>query len=93
MLASLSPKRQRGKEKLDETYSTKRINSTQLDNDLLALMTHKRPNVLYAKWVGGELGSLKEGFVACPNYNAWVMGTESYRGKLSKDLQQFCTAT
>jgi hypothetical protein len=91
VLACMSPKRQRGKEKADETYSAKRINSTQLDNDLLAAMTHERPDVLYAKRVGGELGALEDGFVGCPSYKAWITGTESYRSKLTKDLRQFCT--
>jgi hypothetical protein len=92
VLSSMSPKRQRGKDKADETYSAKRIHSTQLDNDLLASMTHERPDVLYAKKVGGELGALEDGFVGCPSYKAWITGTESYRAKLSKDLRQFCTA-
>jgi hypothetical protein len=92
VLACMSPKRQRGKEKADETYSAKRINSTQLDNDLLAAMTHERPDVLYAKRVGGELGALEDGFIGCPSYKDWITGTESYRAKLTKDLRQFCTA-
>jgi hypothetical protein len=92
VLACMSPKRQRGKDKADETYSAKRINSTQLDNDLLAAMTHERPDVLFAKRVGGELGALEDGFVGCPSYKAWITGTESYRAKLTKDLRQFCTA-
>jgi hypothetical protein len=54
VLACMSPKRQGGKDKADKTYSAKCINSTQLDNDLLASMTHERPDVLYAKKVGGR---------------------------------------
>lgn len=92
VLACMSPKRQRGKDKADETYSAKRIQSTQLDNDLLAAMTHERPDVLYARKIGGEPGALEDGFVACPSYKAWITGTESYRSKLTKDLRQFCTA-
>ena len=92
VLACISPKRQHGKGKADETYSAKRIQSTQLDNNLLAAMTHKRPDVLYAKRVGGDLGALEDDFVACPSYKAWITGTESYRSKLTKDLRQFCTA-
>jgi hypothetical protein len=68
VLACMSPKRQRGKDKANKMYSAKRINSTQLDNDLLAAMTHERPDVLYTKRVGGKLGSLEEGFVGCPSY-------------------------
>jgi hypothetical protein len=56
----MSSKRQRRKEKAGETYSAKIINSTQLDNNILAAMTHERPDVLYAKRVGGELGALEE---------------------------------
>jgi hypothetical protein len=87
----MSPKRQKGKDKADETYSSKRINSTQLDNDLLAAMTHDRPDVLYAKKVGGKLGSLEDGFVACPTYKQWITGTDLYKSKLTKELRQFCT--
>jgi hypothetical protein len=53
-------------------------------------MTHERPDVLYAKRVGGELGALEDGFVGCPSYKAWITGTKSYQSKLTKDLQQFC---
>jgi hypothetical protein len=42
----------------------------QLDNDLLAAMTHECPDVLYAKKVGGDLGLLAEGFIACPIYSS-----------------------
>jgi hypothetical protein len=92
VLACMSPKCQRGKEKVDETYSAIWINSTQLDNDLLAAMTHKWPDVLYAKRVDGELCALEDGFVGCPSYKDWIPGTKSYRAKLTKDLRQFCTA-
>jgi hypothetical protein len=91
VLASMSPKRQRGKDKADETYSAKRIQSTQLDNDLLASMTHERPDVLYARRVGGDLGCLEDGFVACPTYKAWITGTESNKMKLTKELKLFCS--
>jgi hypothetical protein len=53
---------------------------------------HERPNVLYAKKTGGDLGALEDGFVACPSYKSWITGIESYRSKLTKDLRQFCTA-
>jgi hypothetical protein len=87
VLACMSPKRQKGKEKADETFSAKRIQSTQLDNDL---MTHKRPDGLYAKKVGGELGDPEDGFVACPSYTKWITGSESCKKKLTKELRQFC---
>jgi hypothetical protein len=92
ILASMSPKRQQGKDKADKSYSAKQIHSTQLDNDLLASMMHDQPNVLYAKKVRGKLGALEDCFVGCPSYKAWITGTESYRSKLTKDLRQFCTA-
>jgi hypothetical protein len=91
VLASMSPKRQKGKDKADESYSAKRINSTQLDNDLLSAMMHERPDVLYARKVGGKIGSLEDGFVACPSYKQWITGTDSYKSKLTKELCQFCT--
>jgi hypothetical protein len=86
VLACMSPKRQRGKEKADETYSAKRVNSSQLDNDLLVAMTHECPDVMYAKRVGVDLGSLEDGFVACPSYMAWITGSKPYISKLTKDL-------
>lgn len=49
VLACMSPKRQQGKEKADETFSAKQINSSQLDNNLLVAMTHKRPGCFVCK--------------------------------------------
>ncbi len=93
VLASMSPKRQRGTDKADQTYSAKCIHSTQLDTNLLASTRHEHPDVLYAKKVGGELRALEDGFVGCPSsYEAWITGAKSYRSKLTKDLPQFCTA-
>jgi hypothetical protein len=90
VLACMSPKRQKGKEKADETYSAKRIQYTQLDNDLMAAMTHERPDVLYAEKVGGELGDPEDGFVAFPSYKNWITGSESCKAKPTKELRQFC---
>jgi hypothetical protein len=61
-------------------------------HNLLASTVHEHPDVLYAKKVCGELGSLKDGCVACSSYNkAWITLTESYKAKLTKELRQFCT--
>jgi hypothetical protein len=56
VLACMSPKRQKGKEKADKIIPAKRIQSTQLDNNLMAVMTHEPPDAFYAKKVGGECG-------------------------------------
>jgi hypothetical protein len=63
-----------------------------VDNDLLAAMAHEHPDNLYTKKIGGDLGALEDGFLACPSYKSWITGTESYQSKLTKDLRQFCTA-
>jgi hypothetical protein len=76
----------KGKEKADETFSAKRIQSMQLGNDLMAAMTHKPPDVLYATKVGGELGDREDGFVACPSNKKWITGSESCKAKLTKEL-------
>jgi hypothetical protein len=101
LLACMSPKHQNRKDKADKTYSAKRINSMQLDNDLLAAMTHEQPNVLFAKKADGKIRALEDGFVACLSYKQLVtrsesyqakLESESYQAKLGKDLQQFVAA-
>jgi len=49
VMVSMKPKKHSGKERSDESYSARRTNSTTLENDLGAAMTHVRPEVLYAK--------------------------------------------
>jgi hypothetical protein len=74
----MKPKQQTGKARANETYSSQRTNSTTLENDLLAWMTHTCPEVLFAKKGGIELGKLEDGFSACPSYQMWITGGEAY---------------
>jgi hypothetical protein len=69
VLVSMKPK-----SRADETYSLQCTNSTTLENDLLASMTHTRPEILFAKKEGSELGKLEDGFAACPSYQMWITG-------------------
>jgi hypothetical protein len=91
VMCSMKPKKHTGKERSDETYSAQRTNSTTLENDLGASMTHVRPEVLYSKRGHGELEKLESGFAACPSYAVWVTGTECYKDQLTKMLNKFVT--
>jgi hypothetical protein len=55
VMVSMKPKRFSGKERSDKSYSARRTNSTTLENDLGAAMTHVRPEVLYAKKGYGDI--------------------------------------
>jgi hypothetical protein len=48
-LVSMRPKGLSGKERADEQYSSERIKTTILENNLLASMSHARPACLYAR--------------------------------------------
>jgi hypothetical protein len=91
VLVSMKPKQQTGKARANETYSLQRTNSMMLENDLLASMTHTRPELLFAKKGGSELGKLDDGFVACPSYQMWITGGEAYKTVLSTLISKYCT--
>ena len=60
------------------------------ENDLAASMSHDRPRVLFRRSHGtGELVPLEEGFGACPTYEKWIGGSESYKTKLAKMLNTY----
>jgi hypothetical protein len=90
VMVSMKPKKHSGKERSDEHYSARRTNSTTLENDLGASMTHVRPEVLYAKRGHGDLERLEAGFAACSSYAIWVTGTECYKDQLTGMLNKFC---
>jgi hypothetical protein len=89
VLVSMKPKQQTGKSRADETYSSQRTNSTTLENNLLASMTHTRPEILFAKKGGSELGRLEDGFAACPSYQIWITGGEAYKTVLSDLIYKY----
>jgi hypothetical protein len=89
VLVCMKPKRQTGKDRSDESHSSKRTGSTILENDLAASMTHVRPELLYSKKGSGELGRLESGFCACPTYSTWITGTECFRGQMTDMLEKF----
>jgi hypothetical protein len=74
----MKPKHQTGKDQSGKSHSLKRTSSTILENDLVALMMHSRPELLYAKKGSGELGRLESGFCGCPTYAIWITGTECF---------------
>jgi hypothetical protein len=89
VMVSMKPKRHTGKDRSDENYSAKRTNSTTLENDLGAAMTHMRPEALYAKRGHGDLERLEAGFAACTSYSVWITGTECYKDQLTGMLNKF----
>jgi hypothetical protein len=89
VLVCMKPKQQTGKGRADETYSSQRTNSATMENDLLASMTHIRPELLFAKRGGSELGKLDDGFAACPSYQLWITGGEAYKTVLSDLIAKY----
>jgi hypothetical protein len=83
ILVCMKPKQQTGKGRADETYSAQRKKSTTMENDLLALMKHMRPELLFAKKGSSELGKLDDGSAACPGYQMWITGGEAYKAVLA----------
>ena len=90
VLVCMNPKQQTGKARADETYSSQRTNSTTLENDLLASMTHTRPEILFAKKGGFELGKLEDGFAACTSYQMWITGGEAYKTVITDLISKYC---
>jgi hypothetical protein len=73
-LVSMRPKGLSGKERADEQYSSERIKTTILENNLLASMSHAHPACLYAKGGIGMLVGIEEGFGACESHAQWIAG-------------------
>jgi hypothetical protein len=91
-LVSMRPKGQSGKERADEQHSSERINTSMLENNLLAAMGHARPSCLYASKGGtGILVTSEKGFGACTTYDKWRSGAESVQKMLTKQLKDFTT--
>jgi hypothetical protein len=88
-LVSMRPKGLSGKERADEQYSSERIKTTILENNLLASMSHARPACLYAKGGIGMLVGIEEGFGACESHAQWIAGVESMKKLLGKQLKHF----
>jgi hypothetical protein len=90
-LVVMAPKEQTGKDKADETYSSRRTETTTFENDLGASMSHLRPALLFGKKEGtGKLAELQEGFGACETYTRWVGGSEPYKSALTNSLRTYC---
>jgi hypothetical protein len=90
VLVCMKPKQQTRKARADETCSSQRTNLTTLENDLLASMTHTRPEVLFAKKGGFELGKLEDSFSACSSYQMWITGGEAYKTVLTNLISKYC---
>jgi hypothetical protein len=90
VLVCMKPKQQTGKACVDETYSSHQTNSTALENDLVASMTHAQPEVLFAKKRGFELGKLEDGFSAYPSYQLWITGGEAYKTVITDLISKYC---
>jgi hypothetical protein len=83
VMVSMKPKKHSGKECLDKNYLARKTNSTTIENDLGASMTHVCPKVLYTKRGHGHLERLEAGFAACSSYAIWVTGTKCYKDQLT----------
>jgi hypothetical protein len=83
ILVIMKPKQFSGKDRADEVYSSTRIKTTNLENDLLASMAHTRPSLLFGK-KGNDLVGSDEGFLGCPEYKKWMQGISSYKVQLTR---------
>jgi hypothetical protein len=54
------------------------------------MITHTRPEVLFAKKGGFRLGKLEDGFCACPSYQMWITGGEAYKTVLTDLISKYC---
>jgi hypothetical protein len=89
-MVSMKAKKNSGKERSDKTSYTQCTNSTTLENDIGASMTHVRPEVLYGKSRQGNIARLQAGFAACWSYAICLIGTECNKGQLTEMLKTFC---
>jgi hypothetical protein len=89
-MVSMEPKKHSGKKHSDETYCAHHTNSTTLENDLGASMTHLHPDMIYSKSGQGDVGRLEAGFAACSSYAIWVTRTECEKDQLTEMLNTFC---
>jgi hypothetical protein len=89
VLVNMRPQGLSGKERADEQNSSEWIQTSALENSLLASMSHSKPACHYAKGGVGTLVELEEGFGACPSYAQWISGVEPVKKILSKQLKDF----
>jgi hypothetical protein len=88
-LVCMKPKTQSGRERADESYSAARTQSTTLENELLASMSHLRPELLFEK-TKGVLAAMEEGFGACLSHTAWLCSLlDSYSTLMTNHLTEF----
>jgi hypothetical protein len=88
-MVCMKPKKQSGRERVDESYSASRTQSTTLENELLASMSHLRPALLFGK-ANGVLAPMEEGFGACGSHVEWLWsGLDSYSGIMTSYLTEF----
>jgi hypothetical protein len=85
VLSSMSPKHQTGKQKADEAYSAKRMDTTIFEIALSASMSHVKPELLYGKDTEDKLG-----FLAIGTFGDWVgQDGTSVKVKLDGYLNDF----
>jgi hypothetical protein len=91
-LVLMRPKGQSGKERADKQRLSERINTSMLENNLLAAMGRVRPGCLYAsKGESGMLVDSKKGFGAITSHEKWRAGVDSIKRALTKQLKDFMT--
>jgi predicted nucleic acid-binding Zn-ribbon protein len=92
IMVSMSPGQLAGKAHADKAYSSSRTQTTVFENDLLAAMTHKKPECLYGKTTG-EMSTQIDVFRACPSYKEWIGigGADSHKTLLDTRMSSFCS--
>jgi hypothetical protein len=91
-MVTMSPCQLTGKERADKAYSSSRTQTTVSENNLLAAMTHEKPECLYGKTTG-ERSTQTDIFRACPSYKEWagMGGVDSHKTLLDTRVSTFCS--
>jgi hypothetical protein len=88
-LVCMKPKTQSRRERADKSYLAVQTQSTTLENELLASMSHLRPALLFGK-SNGILAPMEEGFCACGSHAEWLgSGLDSYSVTMTNHLTEF----
>jgi hypothetical protein len=84
-------KAQTGKARADSTYSSTRIKSTRLENNLVAAMGHDWPACFFSATTDDQVATKEEGFSTCKSFAQWIGagGRKAYKDILGERLKHF----
>jgi hypothetical protein len=90
IMVTMSPGQLTGKERADKAYLSSQTQMTVFENDLLAAMTHEKPECVYGKTTG-EMSTQTDIFRACPSYKEWIGmgGVDSHKTLLDTRVPMF----